>query len=140
MGATVFSINEFVTLDTHVCGECGITFAMPTGFRTGRQKDGKTFYCPNGHGRVFCGESEVDRLRARLADAQREATRIEELRRASVKEAEHNAIEWRKSKTRLRNLRERVKNGVCPCCKRSFVELAQHIATEHPEFDATEAT
>ena len=31
-------------------------------------------------------------------------------------------------------MRDRVKNGVCPCCNRSFTSLWQHIKNEHPEF------
>lgn len=137
MGATVYSINEFVTLETVVCGKCGITFAMPAKFRSDRLQDGQAFYCPNGHGRVY-RDDELDRLRAQLEDSRRATVRAEELRRVALKEAEHSTIEWRKSKTRLRNLRERVKNGVCPCCKRSFVQLAQHMATKHPEYGTCE--
>ncbi len=138
MGATVFSMNEFVRLETMVCGECGVTWAMPASLRSARMSDGKTFYCPNGHGRVF-RETEEDRLR-RALDAERRAHARElELLSAARKEADHNAIEWRKSKTRLRNLRERVKHGVCPCCKRSFVQLARHMEMMHPEY-ASEAT
>lgn len=133
MGATVYSMSKFVTLEAHACGECGITFAMPISFRAARMDDGKTFYCPNGHGRVFTDTTEA-KLRRELERERAARQRAEELRAASCKEAEHNAIEWRKSKTRLRNLRERVKNGVCPCCKRSFVQLARHMATKHPGF------
>jgi hypothetical protein len=137
MGATVYSLNEFVTLETMVCGECGVTFAMPACLRTARLTDGKTFYCPNGHGRVF-RDTEEARLRRMLEVERQRRERAEELRKASLKEADHNAIEWRKTKTRLRNLRERVKHGVCPCCKRSFVQMAQHIADMHPEYNASE--
>jgi hypothetical protein len=35
------------------CGECGVTYSMPTVLYDARRQDGQTFYCPNGHGRVF---------------------------------------------------------------------------------------
>ena len=139
MGATVFSMNEFVRLETMVCGECGVMYAMPSTLRAERLRDRKTFYCPNGHPRVFCGETEEARLRRALESERRARERSDELRSAALKEADHNAIEWRKSKTRLRNLRERVKHGVCPCCKRSFAQLARHMEMMHPEY-ASEAT
>lgn len=134
MGATVYSMNEFVKLETLVCGECGVTWAMPAPLRSARLSDGKSFFCPNGHERVF-RDTEEARLRRALDAERRARERSEELRKAALKEAEHNAIEWRKSKTRLRTMRERVKHGVCPCCKRSFVQLARHMATQHPDFN-----
>jgi hypothetical protein len=139
MGATtVYSMNEFVTLDTQVCGQCGVTFAWPRSLREQRLRDRLTFYCPNGHPRVFCGEDEATQLRRQLDDERKARARAEELRGAALKEAAHNATEWRKAKTRLRNTRERIKNGVCPCCKRSFVALARHMATQHPDFQQSE--
>jgi hypothetical protein len=139
MGATVLSFDEFVTLETLVCGECGVTFAMPKKLRDERVKDRQAFYCPNGHPRVF-REDRVARLERELDQERTARQRAEELRRAALKEADHHAIEWRKSKTRLSNLRERVKNGVCPCCKRSFVQLARHIATKHPDYAESETS
>lgn len=134
MGATVSSLTEFVRLEAMTCGQCGVTFAMPDTMRRERIADRQTFYCPNGHPRAFCGETEAERLRRELETEKAARRRAEELRLASLKEAEHNAREWRKTKTRLRNLRERTKNGVCPCCNRSFTQLARHIATKHPDY------
>ena len=39
---------------------------------------------------------------------------------------------------KLRAQSERIKNGVCPCCKRHFTNLERHMHTKHPEFAATE--
>jgi hypothetical protein len=33
-------------------------------------------------------------------------------------------------------LRKRIKNGVCPCCTRSFTNLRRHLQTKHPEYAA----
>jgi hypothetical protein len=30
--------------------------------------------------------------------------------------------------------KERVSAGVCPCCTRTFQNLAQHMANQHPDF------
>ncbi len=30
--------------------------------------------------------------------------------------------------------RERIVSGVCPCCNRTFQNLARHIAGQHPDF------
>jgi hypothetical protein len=37
--------------------------------------------------------------------------------------------------TRIKN---RVKNGVCICCNRSFSDLHQHMLTKHPDFSTPE--
>lgn len=37
--------------------------------------------------------------------------------------------------TRLRKVKDRVKNGVCPCCNRTFVNLQRHMHTKHPSYD-----
>ena len=53
------------------CGECGVEYAVPDDFQRRRQKDGQTFYCPNGHPRYYPGESDdekIDRLWAELGE------------------------------------------------------------------------
>lgn len=35
------------------------------------------------------------------------------------------------TKTRIKN---RVKNGVCPCCNRTFENLARHMQAKHSDF------
>lgn len=133
-GATV---TQLVTLDVTTCGECGAVFAMPRAFIAERQADRKTFYCPNGHARCY-GESEIGRLQAELERERSARKRETELRMAARKDAEHEALERRKLRTRVKNLKERVKNGVCPCCHRSFVQLARHMQTKHPDYTAGE--
>jgi len=44
------------------CVECGIVFSVPVSFVDERQKDGATFFCPNGH-KLTYGETELDRLK-----------------------------------------------------------------------------
>ena len=34
--------------------------------------------------------------------------------------------------TRMKN---RIKVGVCPCCNRTFQDLAKHMASQHKDFD-----
>ena len=46
------------------CGECGVEFCMPTVLYEARRHDGATFYCPNGHGRVFRPTEDQKRIEA----------------------------------------------------------------------------
>lgn len=132
---TAKAFEEFVQFQVQACCECGVVFAIPGGMYAQRLRDHKLFYCPNGHRLCFRDDTDVDRLKRELERERATRLRAEELRRAALREAEHNADELRRVEKRLRTVRERVKRGVCPCCKRSFVQLARHIATKHPGFE-----
>lgn len=122
-------------LEAHHCGDCGIRFAAPKSWWETRQEDGKSFYCPNGHQRVF-RESTADRLRReRDRLAQQVAQRDDEIRRQrELREAaERQASAARGQVTKLK---KRASAGVCPCCNRTFSALSSHMKQKHPEFVA----
>ena len=52
--------------------DCGVTYAIDNAFLQARQKDGKTFYCPNGCHRAY-RETEADRERKKATKALAEA-------------------------------------------------------------------
>ena len=127
--AAKFSI--FATLESMgPCWKCGISFAAPANYVKSRREDKGEFFCPNGHRAVY-GKSVADELRAELEEEKRKREWAER-GRDTARRAE--AIAGGK----LKALKERVKNGVCPCCKRSFENLARHMKTKHPEFPKTE--
>lgn len=112
------------------CGECGIEFTVPEHFYKERREEGKGWFCPNGHERVF-RETDVAKLtRERDLLAQRIAQRDDE-----IAETRRQLTAQKGVTTRLRN---RAAAGVCPCCNRSFVALTRHMATKHPEFQTAE--
>lgn len=39
----------------------------------------------------------------------------------------------------LTRMKNRVGNGVCPCCNRHFKNLQGHMKTKHPEFKDSES-
>ena len=120
------TLERTVTLETHGCGVCGITFAAPEDWWRERRADGATFYCPNGHPRVY-RETDVQRLTNQLA-AERRNKKFYEDRWLQEKRSKA-AIKGQLTKTR-----NRVANGVCPCCSRTFVDLGRHMAGQHPEY------
>lgn len=113
--------TESVTLEALTCSECGIRFAMPEWYVTTRRNEGGIFNCPNGHRQQFI-EPEVVKLRRELEEKSRALT-------ASKCETLRERQEREKAERKLK----RVKNGVCPCCNRSFQNLARHMKTKHPE-------
>jgi len=105
-----------------------------------RAKGVISFYCAYGHGQVFAkGESEEtklrrerDRLQQRLAEKDDEINRQRELREGT----ERRLSAARGQVTKIKN---RVGHGVCPCCNRTFENLARHMTSKHPTFTAEAA-
>lgn len=115
---------EFVT---ELCCACGIPFAMTADFMRRRRNDHKEFYCPNGHRQWYSGKTEAQKLREELERKQRALEA--EAGRAMALERQRDKVSRSYAK-----MRERVKNGVCPCCNRTFQNLMQHMKTQHPEY------
>lgn len=110
------------------CITCGIPFGSPIISR--RRDDGKEFYCPNGHTQYFT-ETEAQRLSNKLA----EANRLLEWQKSQTRMAENNLIRERKAARREANrIKKRIGNGVCPCCNRTFSDLARHMETKHKDY------
>jgi hypothetical protein len=123
---------ESITLEKLTCGNCGIVFAVPSLWLQTKRTEGGEFSCPNKCARIF-RESENARLKKELEAKQRELVeqKCETLRQNQAREAaEASSIALSKSKERLAR---RVRNGVCPCCNRTFSNLAAHMKTKHPE-------
>lgn len=116
--------TETITLTHMTCGECGIIFGVPEDWYNEKRHDGNGFYCPNGHPRIF-REPTVKRLERELAKTQTElrSAKCEILREKQCREA---------AEAKTVKLSARVKNGVCPCCHRSFTNLRRHMSTKHP--------
>lgn len=119
---------EFITEE---CCSCGMPFAMTKGFYDRRRNDHKSFYCPAGHSQHYTGKSEAQRLKDKLAAKQEQLT-------AQNSRAARLEREKEKLSRNYKKMRDRVKNGVCPCCNRTFRNLLNHMRTEHPDFESNE--
>lgn len=134
-------MSEFEPQD---CITCFVKFLVPKGFTARRRQDKASFYCPNGHSMSYT-QSEADRLKAQLqkeqqalAKANAAVEREQKWRQEAYEEArtlERRLAAQRGVTTRIKN---RVHNGVCPCCNRAFVNLQRHMATKHAGFLAEE--
>ena len=113
------------------CCSCAVEYAIPQQLnayaRTYRHSDGKTIYCPNGHGWYYTGETDArkQRRRAELAE-QRIAQRDDEIRDLE------RAVSAQKGN--VTKLKRRAAAGTCPCCQRTFMNVNAHLANKHPEF------
>lgn len=82
-------MNEFnlpVTFVPVICSQCGILFAISSGFFKARNEDEGDFYCPSGHGQHYPSE---ERRKQRMA----EQKLAEETRLARKEAARLRAIE-----------------------------------------------
>jgi hypothetical protein len=111
------------------CYVCSVPIGMPKDMYENRLEDHRSFWCPSGHETHFVGKTPLEkekdariRAEARLALANDRAELAERRRRAA--------------KGQLTKVTNRVKNGVCPFCKRSFADLRDHMASKHSEVEA----
>ena len=140
MDVDVWRLSSKVTLESHECGECSITYAAPEGFWEERQRDGRTWYCPNGHPRVYRDSTE-QKLRRELKAKEE---RLQELRRARDRYQEERDTEARShtaTKGHLTRARKRAAAALCPVedCDRKIVDMARHLTAKHPDYQPEEA-
>lgn len=122
------SLTFYTTLETTNCYKCGVMFGMPESLYNDLLKNHANFWCPNGHQQHFIGKTEAERERERRIAAEAKAARAED--RAEI--AERRRRYEKGQKTRILN---RVKNGVCPFCGRSFPNVEAHMKSKHDDVD-----
>lgn len=121
------------------CGKCGVEFLLPKTLDDENREKGadRTWYCPNGHARIYSESDtakyrrEAERLKQQLAMKDDEIARERDRRQAS----ERTTAAY---KGQITKIKTRVKAGVCPCCNRQFQDLHRHMQTKHPDFDPAE--
>jgi hypothetical protein len=135
------STQTFIgTLVVQTCCICGMAFGVEENYDRARRDDHKQFYCPAGHGQHYAGKSEAEKLQERLDDAARRERSLNARlthTRDQLQATEYQRRAQKGVNTRLKN---RIAAGVCPCCNRTFQDLARHMSGQHPDFANTDAT
>lgn len=121
-----YAITQEIKLEILNCCTCGIVFAMPDTMVRRMEDTGGLFYCSNGHPQRFT-TSEVQRLREKLDEQTRAATHMAE-RAKQAEAAEQKAVR------EIKRMKKRSAAGVCPCCNRTFQQLARHMKAKHADF------
>lgn len=129
--SAVLDFNQRLVAIT--CYKCGITFAVPQYFKTKRQEDTETFWCPNGHNQAYV-KSEAQKLREQLAEEKRNSEWWQNVAKSRESQIKGANIQLGKVKAKLKRTEIRVSNGVCPCCNRSFTNVRRHMKTKHPDY------
>jgi hypothetical protein len=108
------------------CGHCGIVFGVPDKWLAERKETKASWYCPNGHCRVF-GKSTSDILKEESLELQ-----------AKLNAAEHARVVAERTRDKAirdkRKLERRIAHGVCPCCNETFADVSHHMIQSHPHF------
>lgn len=130
---TIFNAAHSITLCLETCLTCDLKFGVDSEFLRKRKEDHKNFYCPNGHGQHYPGLSENEKLRQEIEKLEQRVqfrdNTISE-KNHTIEQLNYSVRAQKAAKTKIIN---RVKNGVCPCCNRSFANLQNHFKTVHPE-------
>lgn len=131
------------TLTQLTCAACGVLFGLEAGHEQQLRKSHEMFYCPNGHSQWFAGETEVER-RARVAEARAKSleSSVEWERNRADRNAREVNIQTHRAralKGHVTRIKRRVAHGVCPCCQRTFSNLAAHMETKHPKYGTAPA-
>lgn len=125
------TLTRTQTFEGIVCCRCDLKFFVPSEWRAKCADDENLWwYCPNGHRQHYPGKSDEQKQRERAQFAEQRARRVEE-ERDSLK---YSVRAQKAAKTRLKN---RIKNGICPCCNRSFANLKRHMDGQHPDYAET---
>lgn len=117
MGAQVSLAVEFTQID---CGACGGSYAINENYRAHQYRKGGYWHCPYCQCSWGYAKGENAQLREQL-DAERQ-------RKERALGSEN---EMRAERDKLTRKLKRVDCGVCPECKRTFPNLAQHMACKH---------
>lgn len=141
------SFSADTTLCTVECCACGILYAIPDSLDDWLRKYNRAAY-PNGYGSTCCPAGHKWHYPGRNTEqiAKRDAERARDAAaraRAERDQAEASARAQKAAATRARNERDRERRrtaaGVCPCCNRSFKQLARHVCSQHPDYPETKA-
>lgn len=126
------SISLWESLTTLRCGVCNILFAMPDSMLRDRKNDGEWFYCPNGH-HIHYYDSETSQLKKQVAILESQKSNLNQVISDKNNQIEQLGYSVRAQKAAKTKILNRVKNGVCPCCNRTFQDLQKHFKSKHPE-------
>lgn len=112
------------------CWVCGVPFCISSTLRDAINRDNGVLFCPRGD-RLGLGESDLSKL-------QKEKESSERGLQAQVNKATHARLvaerERDKAKKEKLAVERRIAHGICPCCNKTFADIANHMVTEHKDF------
>ena len=124
---TLMEYSYLLKLALLHCSQCGVPFGITEEYEQSHRSNHASFMCPNGHSQYFPHKTEAERLKLELEKEKRDAASLRENMVAAQRARD-------KAERRITQLKKRSAAGVCPCCNRTFAQLAAHMETKHKEF------
>lgn len=115
------------------CCKCGMLFSVSDNWDRHKRTTKDTFYCPNGDPQSY-SVSSLDKMRQERDRFKQQVAQRDDEVRAANRRAEterRTAIAYKGQATKLR---KRAKGGACPCCNRTFENLARHMKSKHANY------
>jgi hypothetical protein len=130
------NFTDTLIVETCCQAACGVTFGIQRDHQRRLRQTHDTFYCPNGHGQHYTGQTDAEREKSRREAAERQTRYARAARDAALDQAEAAERTARAYKGHVTRLRNRIANGVCPVpgCRRSFVNVRAHITGQHADW------
>lgn len=132
----------FLSGERHVvtqCGSCAVWHTVPELVWDTQVREGGYHTCPNGHSRGWktgTEKEEQDRIRRERDRLKQDQARLEDEKRLANERASREAERASKAERKIKTMKKRASAGTCPCCKRTFANMAEHMKHQHPEFVA----
>ena len=132
-----FAAGQWMRIAT--CPSCKMLHAFPESlYQTAQQrKPDFSITCPNGHAWHYTkGESDLEKMRR---ERDRAVQRVAEWSDAYEEQRKRADLADRRAsaaKGQITKIKKRAAVGVCPCCNRTFSDLARHMAGKHPGYVA----
>lgn len=129
--------NPSAQLWIETCCTCGTEFGLSNSvYQVAQQRKEKgSFHCPNGHSQHYVsGETEAEKLRRERDRLKQRVAYANDRRVAAEDEAKSANRRAAAQKGVVTRMKRRAQAGVCPCCNRTFQDLARHMAAKHPDF------
>lgn len=127
---------------TSPCYHCKCEMWLPRALYEAAQhgKGVISFYCAYGHGQVFAkGETDLDKMRRERDRLYQEMAYKDDLLKEVGHKLEASQDMLRREKLASIKAKKRSAAGTCPCCRRTFRQMALHMRNKHPNFKAEEA-
>lgn len=117
--------GQTILFEVIECARCATPFMVSAALRDYLRRSRDTFYCPNGHAQSYSKSTETILKEQHAKELQEKDNQLARERRLLQETAQ--------AKNDLERKLKRVHKGVCPCCNRSFENLANHMKKKHPE-------
>jgi hypothetical protein len=123
------------------CITCGVIFTVPESRHVHARAEGGFFQCPNGHSQGWSKDrSERESLRRERDRLKQDQARLEDEKRQAEDAASLARVRAEKAEAATKRLKKRSSAGTCPCCARTFSNMADHMKHQHPQFVAEGGT